>query len=191
LSSTVVAAVVNARSGPALDRETASSKHRHQGVSTKDQALRPRVRDAEPDERDNGPDHTETEKQQRAWTAREAPAEHPASMSRAWVGAVLATLICFFPLGIVACVYASQVNGKWSAGDRIGAVTASKQARLFANLALGASVLFVGSVIAVAALGSNASSKMTPVGGARTSTNAYAACISDPSTTYAECQAYR
>jgi Interferon-induced transmembrane protein len=100
------------------------------------------------------------------------------------VGAVLATLFCFFPLGIVACIYASQVDGKWHAGDRIGAVTASKQARLFSNLALGVAVLLFGSIIAVAALGASANKSSSR-------TSAYINCLADPQTTFAQCQRYR
>lgn len=37
------------------------------------------------------------------------------------VGAILSTLCCCLPFGIVSIVYAAQVNPKYSAGDYVGA----------------------------------------------------------------------
>ena len=82
-----------------------------------------------------------------------------ASLATNMLGAVLATLFCFLPLGVVAIIFAAQVDNKWNAGDRAGAVHASKMARLFANLALGVAVLLVGGLIAVASLGKSAKSR--------------------------------
>jgi hypothetical protein len=116
-----------------------------------------------------------------------SPATSPAGdMSKPktnMVSAVLATLFCFFPLGVVACIFASQVDSKWNAGDRAGAIAASKQARLFANLALGAMLLIVAGIIAIAALGSNASSKYS-------GSSAYINCMNRADTTAAQCSAY-
>ena len=44
------------------------------------------------------------------------------------VGAILATLFCCLPFGIVAIVYAAGVNGKIAAGDIAGAEASSKKA---------------------------------------------------------------
>jgi hypothetical protein len=41
------------------------------------------------------------------------------------------------PLGIVAVIFAAQVNGKVAAGDTAGAVDASKKAKLFSYIAIG------------------------------------------------------
>ena len=49
------------------------------------------------------------------------------------VGAILATLFCCLPFGIVAIVYASGVNGKIAAGDIAGAEAASKKAATWIN----------------------------------------------------------
>jgi hypothetical protein len=106
------------------------------------------------------------------------------------VGAVLATLCCFLPLGVVACIYAAQVDSKWNAGDRLGAVRASKMARLFANLSLGVAVLFVGGILAISALGASAEKKFETIE-TYTGGSAYERCMADPYTTYTECQAYR
>ena len=48
------------------------------------------------------------------------------------VWAILSTLFCCLPLGIVSIVFAAQVNSKWSAGDVAGAYEASQKARRWA-----------------------------------------------------------
>jgi uncharacterized membrane protein YvbJ len=58
------------------------------------------------------------------------------------VKAILATLFCCLPLGIVAIVYASQVNSKLAAGDINGAVQASKNADTWANWSIGVGLVF-------------------------------------------------
>ena len=45
------------------------------------------------------------------------------------VYAILCTVFCCLPLGIVAIVFAAQVNGKLAAGDYQGAVSYSQSAR--------------------------------------------------------------
>lgn len=54
--------------------------------------------------------------------------------------AILATFFCCLPFGIVAIVYASQVNGKLDAGDVAGAEEASRQASLWGWIAFGLGV---------------------------------------------------
>lgn len=46
--------------------------------------------------------------------------------------AIVTTLLCCLPAGIVSIVFASQVNGKWRAGDLQGAATASNRAKTWA-----------------------------------------------------------
>ena len=46
--------------------------------------------------------------------------------------AILSTLFCCLPLGVVSIVFAAQVNGKWNSGDVAGARDASAKARTFA-----------------------------------------------------------
>lgn len=53
------------------------------------------------------------------------------------VQSVLVTLCCCLPLGIVAIVFAAQVNSKLAAGDMAGAVEASRKAKMFCWLAFG------------------------------------------------------
>jgi hypothetical protein len=60
------------------------------------------------------------------------PVYQPQSMvkpSSYMVPAVLATLFCCVPFGIVSIVFASQVDSKFHAGDYRGAVEASNKAR--------------------------------------------------------------
>jgi|BarGraIncu00222A_1022003.scaffolds.fasta_scaffold00130_8 hypothetical protein len=48
------------------------------------------------------------------------------------VWAILATVLCFWPLGLVAIVFSTQVNTKWARGDVQGAQASSRKARTFA-----------------------------------------------------------
>lgn len=52
------------------------------------------------------------------------------------VWAILATIFCCLPFGIVSIVYAAQVNSKWQSGDHEGARLSSKNARLWAIISL-------------------------------------------------------
>lgn len=60
------------------------------------------------------------------------------------VWAILATIFCCLPLGIVSIVFAAQVNSKWQSGDYAGARLASKNARLWALIALIAGIVMAG-----------------------------------------------
>jgi hypothetical protein len=46
------------------------------------------------------------------------------------------SLLCCWPIGIPAVIFAAQVNGKWASGDQAGAIEASAKARKFAIIAL-------------------------------------------------------
>jgi Interferon-induced transmembrane protein/zinc-ribbon domain len=54
------------------------------------------------------------------------------------VFAILTTVLCCLPAGIPAIVYAAQVNGKLQAGDIAGAQAASKNAKMWCWISLGA-----------------------------------------------------
>ena len=69
------------------------------------------------------------------------------------VKAILATCFCCLPLGIVAIVFAAQVNGKLDIGDYTGATNASQQASLYGNISIGLGFLPVIGFLAVMALG--------------------------------------
>jgi interferon-induced transmembrane protein len=47
------------------------------------------------------------------------------------------------PLGVVAIVFAAQVNSKVAAGDIAGAMDSSKKAKMFSFIALGLGLLAV------------------------------------------------
>ena len=48
------------------------------------------------------------------------------------VWAILTTVLCCLPLGVVSIVFSTQVNSKWALGDVTGAQDASAKARKFA-----------------------------------------------------------
>lgn len=51
--------------------------------------------------------------------------------------AIVTTLCCCLPLGIVSIVYASQVDSKFNAGDYQGAINASNNAKMWAWISFG------------------------------------------------------
>src|SRR5687768_15957118 len=69
------------------------------------------------------------------------------------VPAILSTICCCLPFGIVAIVYAAQVNGKWDAGDSQGAQDAAKKAKMWIWVSVIATVVATAAYFALAALG--------------------------------------
>jgi hypothetical protein len=69
------------------------------------------------------------------------------------VFAIVVTVLCCLPTGIAAIVYAAQVNGKLAAGDVAGAQEASKNAKMWCLISVGAGVLIVVLYALVAILG--------------------------------------
>jgi hypothetical protein len=59
-------------------------------------------------------------------------AGHGAPPPNYLVWAILTTVLCCLPLGVVSIVFAAQVNSKWAAGDVAGAHDSSAKARKFA-----------------------------------------------------------
>lgn len=69
------------------------------------------------------------------------------------VWSILSTVLCCLPLGIVAIVYSSKVDGLWLAGHRDEARAAASQARLFCWISFGlglAALIFYLIVLAAA-----------------------------------------
>ncbi len=71
--------------------------------------------------------------------------------------AILVTIFCCLPLGIVAIVFAAQVNSKWAMGDADGARESARKARLFTiwSAVLGLLVIagYVVWIVAIAGSG--------------------------------------
>jgi hypothetical protein len=57
------------------------------------------------------------------------------------IPAILATLLCCLPLGVVSIIFATQVNSKVAAGDIAGAMEASRKAKMFMFIAVGLGLL--------------------------------------------------
>lgn len=68
------------------------------------------------------------------------PYAAPPPSHLAW--AIITTLLCCLPLGIISILYAAQVNSKFLAGDRAGAEEASRNAKNWA----------IASAVSIAAL---------------------------------------
>ena len=69
------------------------------------------------------------------------------------VHAILATLFCCLPFGIVAIVYAAQVNSALAVGNYEVALEASNKARTWSTVALIVGLVVVLLCITVSALG--------------------------------------
>ena len=65
------------------------------------------------------------------------------------VMAILSTLCCCLPAGIVAIVYAAQVDGKVDAGDIQGAQQASYNAKMWSFASIGVGVVAAAVYAAV------------------------------------------
>ena len=73
--------------------------------------------------------------QQPAAAAPEAA--QPSQISNYLVQAILVTIFCCLPFGIVAIVFSAQVNGKLQAGDINGAMESSRKAKMWSWLGFG------------------------------------------------------
>jgi hypothetical protein len=66
----------------------------------------------------------------------------PASVPNFLVPAII-SLFCCTPLGIVAVIFAAQVNGKVAAGDIAGAQDSAKKAKMFSYISIGLGLLLI------------------------------------------------
>ena len=57
------------------------------------------------------------------------------------IPAILSTIFCCLPLGVVSIIFATQVNSKVASGDIAGAMEASRKAKMFSFIAVGLGVL--------------------------------------------------
>ncbi len=78
------------------------------------------------------------------------------------IPAILSTVFCCLPLGVVSIIFATQVNNKVAAGDTAGAMEASRKAKMFMmiSVGLGALSLIIGVVAWVILFGLAAASNM-------------------------------
>jgi hypothetical protein len=70
------------------------------------------------------------------------------------VWAILATMFCFMPLGVVSLVFAAQVSSKWNAGDVEGAIDFSRKAKIWAiaSACAGAAITIIVLLLILASL---------------------------------------
>lgn len=73
------------------------------------------------------------------------------------VWAILTTLFCCLPFGIVSIVFAAQVNSKWTAGDFQGAMDSSRKARTWVIASAVCGVIGIIILIILRASANNAS----------------------------------
>ncbi|MBW8487538.1 CD225/dispanin family protein [Actinomadura parmotrematis] len=57
------------------------------------------------------------------------PAQPPPSNHLVW--AILTTIFCCLPAGVVAIIFAAQVNSKWATGDYAGAMSSANNAKIW------------------------------------------------------------
>ena len=69
------------------------------------------------------------------------------------VWAILVMIFCCQPTGIVAIVYAAQVNGKIDAGDYVGARNASNSAKTWASVSMVIGLVIVAGWVLLYAIG--------------------------------------
>jgi heme/copper-type cytochrome/quinol oxidase subunit 2 len=85
------------------------------------------------------------------------PGQPPAAKPQNYlVWAIVTTLLCCLPLGVVSIVFAAQVDSKWNAGDYAGATDASNKARTWAMASAIVGLVFIAVyvvIIVVAASG--------------------------------------
>ncbi len=73
-------------------------------------------------------------------TVQQPQNNQPAPPPNYLVWAILTTIFCCLPFGIVSIVFAAQVNSKWMMGDYDGARASSKNAKLWAWISFGVAV---------------------------------------------------
>lgn len=77
----------------------------------------------------------------------------PLPPSNHLVPAILTTIFCCLPLGIVSIVFAAQVNSKWAVGDYQGAMAASESAKKWWIASLIAGIVFAVLYLILIVLG--------------------------------------
>ena len=83
----------------------------------------------------------------------QSPVSNEAPPPNYLVWAIITTILCCLPFGVVSIIYAAQVNSKWQTGDFEGAKISSKNAKIWAWVAFGVGVGVYLLWIILAALG--------------------------------------
>lgn len=83
---------------------------------------------------------------QPSYSAQSSQGEVPTYLAQA----IVTTLLCCLPLGIVSIVYAAQVNGKLAVGDRVGALESSRKAKMWAWISFATGLVLIGGYIVIA-----------------------------------------
>jgi hypothetical protein len=78
------------------------------------------------------------------WTPPPPPATPPANIPNYLVPAIISTICCCLPAGVVSIIFATQVNGKVASGDIQGAMDASAKAKMWFIIAIVAGVIVNG-----------------------------------------------
>lgn len=81
------------------------------------------------------------------------PQTPPPNIPNYLVQAILVTLFCCLPFGIVAIVYAAQVNGKVTAGDYAGAMDSSQKAKTWCWVSFGLGLVVIVIYVLMAIIG--------------------------------------
>ena len=76
---------------------------------------------------------------QQQWSTPSAAAG--TSVPNYLIPAILSTIFCCIPLGVVSIIFATQVNSKVASGDIAGAMESSKKAKMFMFIAIGGGLL--------------------------------------------------
>jgi hypothetical protein len=71
-----------------------------------------------------------------SWAPPPPPNTPPANIPNYLVPAIITTLCCCLPAGVVSIIYATQVNSKIAAGDIQGAMDASAKAKMWFIVAI-------------------------------------------------------
>lgn len=79
------------------------------------------------------------------------PANKPPDNNLVW--AILCTVLCCLPLGIVAIIKSTKVNELWNQGDKDGAQKAADDAKKFSIWGAGIAVIFIVLYFILMAIG--------------------------------------
>ena len=84
---------------------------------------------------------------------QQQPGGAPPSNNLVW--AILTTIFCCLPFGVVSIVFAAQVNSKWQSGDYAGAQDSANKAKTWAMVSAGIGIvaIIINIILAVSGAG--------------------------------------